>query len=461
MDDDRDPHKARRTPRHNHTQKAAENGLSRPAQAQESMPAQASISPGDTRLAGRGNSIVRVAMMQSMQQTVGNRALQRFLQQAAQSAQQQDDPNHASGAVAALPNRGAAVQRKPNIAAIQRSVAGSFPTKAGIFEMGMETKEGAVAGTGPSGLQGTIKFVPDKSAPYTNKLGLIQVVKLTDGGANNVNPVSLPTATGPQVRTGEDKAAGVEKGFFTDVLHNDPFITKKAKSAGDALGPYYPFSNKGDQIFGFKRSEDAGDIKATELFDFPGTTSTTSNLNFSFETVAHADDTGQNYGAVKWAFGLLAGKVVNETSSISDDASATWQAAVSKHRDFYVHEPVTFYFGFDADSLESGEAGKIDEFLDYLKQFPDVQVDLQGFADQRGNASHNRDLADRRTDAVAQGLIRKGVQAGRIQTRASAGASTGFTKDATTGQDKEANRRGNRRVTLTFLHTATPAGGTP
>ncbi|HYO50354.1 MAG TPA: DUF4157 domain-containing protein, partial [Chloroflexia bacterium] len=54
-----------------------------PASAQESAANYPSTLLGDSRLSGRGNAPVRTAVMQRMQQTVGNRAVQRFLQRAA------------------------------------------------------------------------------------------------------------------------------------------------------------------------------------------------------------------------------------------------------------------------------------------------------------------------------------------------------------------------------------------
>jgi outer membrane protein OmpA-like peptidoglycan-associated protein len=340
---------------------------------------------------------------------------------------------------------------------------GSFPTAHGGFEMGMEAKEGALTGAGPSGLRGTIKFLPGESAPYSNKIGLVQIVKLTDAGGANVSPVSLPATTAPHVRTGEDKALGIEKGYFTDVLHQDPFTTpgkSTPATPGQELSPYYPVAPGGSikpgDTFGFRRSKEAKDIKPAGLFDFPGTTSKTANLDFRFETVAKGDDNLITYGALKWSFGLRAGKVVNEQMSVSDTESATHEAAMEKHRDFYVHEPVTFYFGFDKDVPEPTEVSKIDTFLDYLNRFPDVELDLTGYADLRGSRDYNIALANRRANAIAQALIAKGVDAGRINLQAPVGATTEFTSDvkSPTEQEREELRRANRRVTVRFRRTA-------
>jgi outer membrane protein OmpA-like peptidoglycan-associated protein len=123
---------------------------------------------------------------------------------------------------------------------------------------------------------------------------------------------------------------------------------------------------------------------------------------------------------------------------------------MDKHRDFYTHEPVTFYFDFDSDKLSPTEIDKIDTFLDYLTRNPDVRLTSTGFADHRGDPGYNRRLARNRAEAVAQALLTKGVDAARINPPATRGATEDFTQDAVTDQDSEANRRGNRNVTLTF-----------
>jgi len=160
---------------------------------------------------------------------------------------------------------------------------------------------------------------------------------------------------------------------------------------------------------------------------------------------------------------------------VNAGSSATFTEAMERHRDFYVHEPVTFYFAFNSDVLDGTEGAKIDAFLAYLTRNPTVRLSLEGFADQVGGASaYNVELSRRRANAVRAGLIARGIAAARINAPVVAtGASTAAT-DATsqvpagTGdqggnaavgadQSREANRWANRRVVLTFNHP--PAAG--
>jgi outer membrane protein OmpA-like peptidoglycan-associated protein len=397
----------------------------------------------------------RGKVARQIQRRLGNRHTQRVVERARRAA----DPYRATSAHADLPVRGAAI--------VQRTMAGSFPTSFGGFDMDMQTQEGAVPGTGPSGLTGTIKFLPDVKAPYSNKIALTQIVKLTDGGGSNVDPASMPAASGPSLRTKEDAAGGVEGGFFTDVLHNDFTNGNVVAPAGSNLPAQYPFGpGGGPQVTGFKRSDNLADIKAAELFDAPGTTSPTGRLDFSFETVARGDDVQQTYGSVKWAFSVDSGKVVDEKGpTVTDAQSATFDAALDKHRDFYTHEPLTFYFEFDSRDLTGGEVTKINpEVLDYLARNSDTRLTLTGRADMLGNAAYNRQLSADRIEAVRTALIGAGIDGARINATTPAdiiGATTDQTTDAVTPQVGDPNRRGNRSVIVTFERTATPAPAGP
>lgn len=342
----------------------------------------------------------------------------------------------------------------------------SLPTSNGVFEFEMETREGLLAPAplpagAKSGVRGNIKFDPATTAPYSNEITLIQIVKLTDSGTgDNVNSGTM--VPGRDVRTTEVAGNGVpgssvEGGFLTDVEHRRGGVDA---APGSALAPQYPFGpGGGSQVIGFKRSDDPADIKKAELFDFPGTRSATHNLDFEFETVAKGEDTNTVYGSLNWSFGIRAGDVVNEQVNAADAQSGTFDEALELHRDFYVHEPVTFYFGFDQDTLEATEIAKIDGFLDYLTRFPDVRLSLTGYADRRGSADYNLDLSLRRAENVKQALLDKGIEEGKIDDII---LGMGATEEHTSGdrapnagrsQDLEANRRGNRRVTLTFEHT--------
>jgi outer membrane protein OmpA-like peptidoglycan-associated protein len=355
---------------------------------------------------------------------------------------------------------------------IQRAIAPTLTVPQGEFHVATVINN-APPGSTRASFGITIDFLPDTDAPYSNQIGLIQIVRdVNSDTGENVEPVSLPASRGDDLRTQTTDATGVEEGFFTDVLHNDEPARRGAGTdfpAGGSLPPQYPFGRDPAQTtpptpglsrpfssgaraatIGYKRSDDPADIKAAQLTDQPGSS---GNRNFDFETVAKGEDTLNIFGALKWGFEIRNGQIQNDQGTASGAQSATFDAALERHRNFYVHEPVIFYFDFDSDVLSATEEAKIDTFLAYLGRFPDVQVTPTGFADRRGGRSqYNVDLSLRRAEAVDAALRAKGVPDTQINRAVSSGATESFTPDAVTDQDRDANRRGNRRVVLTFSH---------
>ncbi|MBN8455935.1 DUF4157 domain-containing protein [Accumulibacter sp.] len=386
-------------------------------------------------------------------------------------------------------------------APIQCSFAGTYmiPGSSSLFEIDLQTREGALAASPTkSGLDGYLRFVPGIGEPNSSVIGLWQVNSTIDASGADVNAASMPAAQAPRgalgdpgLRTEADPLRGIEGGFKTDVLHR-PNATSPGVPAGSALSPRYPWgaaapgtvgfggttqqpasrgsgigANPLGQVAGYKRSDDPADIRTASLYDFPGTSSPTDVITWTFESAAIGEDTMVTYGAVNWGFTVNAGHVTNEHLQVEAGTSATFDEALERHRDFYVHEPVTFHFDFNDDALNATEEAKIDSFLPYLTRNPDVELALEGFADQVGGASqYNRDLSLRRAHAVEAALLAKGIGAARINgIIIGHGASTAATTDAGSGdeggdaavgadQSREANRWANRRVILTFSHVA-------
>jgi outer membrane protein OmpA-like peptidoglycan-associated protein len=385
------------------------------------------------------------------------------------------------------------------------------------FEIDLQTRNGAIATPATqSGMDGSIRFVPGAGDRNSNVIAITQIVKLLDQrpatAGRDLAPDTLPPdrrgrgALGTPGGILTDDAPGVDGGFFTDV-HHRPNAAAPAVGAGNPLSPRYNFqpaaagTNTGvgqtqqpaqygggtggrvGQTPGFKRSDRPEDIKSAAMYDFPGTAATTIDLDFEFQSVARGEDTQHNYGSVNWGFGLRAGSVVNEHLDVVAGASATFDEALERHRDVFVHEPVTIYFAFDRDNVAGAEEAKIAGLAGYLARNGRVLMTLDGFADQIGNAAYNVDLSERRVRAVrtsllghhpaitAAQLVANPVVAGGGGGHGISTAATDATSEVPAGtgdqngnaangadQSREANRQFNRRVTITFSH---PAGTGP
>lgn len=97
------------------------------------------------------------------------------------------------------------------------------------------------------------------------------------------------------------------------------------------------------------------------------------------------------------------------------------------------------YFGFDNALLDDENRARLDSNLTVLNQYPTLQISIQAFTDQAGDAVYNRWLAEQRQRAVVNFLLQSGIDRRRMKVAAPAmeapiNSSTGV-------QDRIVNRR--------------------
>src|SRR3989344_1251405 len=68
-----------------------------------------------------------------------------------------------------------------------------------------------------------------------------------------------------------------------------------------------------------------------------------------------------------------------------------------------------------ANSAQAGP--RLDKLANFLKQFPDRKLLIEGYTDSVGSDSYNQDLSDRRAQAVRDALVQRGVDTSRITAR--------------------------------------------
>jgi outer membrane protein OmpA-like peptidoglycan-associated protein len=107
--------------------------------------------------------------------------------------------------------------------------------------------------------------------------------------------------------------------------------------------------------------------------------------------------------------------------------------------------PGTVHFGFDSSSIDAGTAAALDAVANYLIAHTDQSVVLVGHTCPLGDDGYNLALGMRRAEAVAAGLMARGVAPARIST-----TSAGETQ--VVSADPQAYSS-DRRVELSFLCT--------
>ncbi len=81
-----------------------------------------------------------------------------------------------------------------------------------------------------------------------------------------------------------------------------------------------------------------------------------------------------------------------------------------------INQLQTVFFGFDSSEL-SGEARIIlDENIQWLKQHPNVEIQIQGHCDEQGTVEYNFALGDRRAKSVKAYLIQTGIDGAKLRT---------------------------------------------
>ena len=90
--------------------------------------------------------------------------------------------------------------------------------------------------------------------------------------------------------------------------------------------------------------------------------------------------------------------------------------APGSEQDFVVNVGDRIYFDLDSYSVRPEAQPRLDAQAAWLARYPQVNVRIEGNADERGTREYNLALGARRAESVRNYLIQRGVPAGRIDT---------------------------------------------
>ncbi len=99
-------------------------------------------------------------------------------------------------------------------------------------------------------------------------------------------------------------------------------------------------------------------------------------------------------------------------------------------------------FGFDSYSLTPESQESVMELAGILNKYPETNLIIDGHTDNRGTASYNQGLSERRANSVTNYLKMRGVSGDRLTTR-----GMGFGNPIETNETDE-GRAKNRRVEI-------------
>ncbi len=107
---------------------------------------------------------------------------------------------------------------------------------------------------------------------------------------------------------------------------------------------------------------------------------------------------------------------------------------------------LAIYFRTESDAIDDEAMPRIQKLAEFVKQFPEIKLLIEGFADKRGTTIFNRQLGTKRAQAVRSALLKSGLDSKRILIH-----SYGESRAAATESDHEGtffDRRVNITLTL-------------
>jgi peptidoglycan-associated lipoprotein len=116
-------------------------------------------------------------------------------------------------------------------------------------------------------------------------------------------------------------------------------------------------------------------------------------------------------------------------------------AAGPSDDELFTKEVRDAYFDFNKADIRSDARDALAKTADFLRNYPQFKVTIEGHCDERGSTEYNLALGDRRASAVKQYLISLGISADRLNT-VSFGKEKPFCMQ-TTEDCYQQNRRGH------------------
>jgi peptidoglycan-associated lipoprotein len=114
----------------------------------------------------------------------------------------------------------------------------------------------------------------------------------------------------------------------------------------------------------------------------------------------------------------LGGCATNEAGSGAQLAGADGKGPITPgtQRDFSVNVGDLVYFSSDSTDLTPEAQSTLQKQAQWLRQYPQFTITIEGHADERGTREYNIALGARRATSVRNFLAQNGVQATRVRT---------------------------------------------
>lgn len=146
------------------------------------------------------------------------------------------------------------------------------------------------------------------------------------------------------------------------------------------------------------------------------------------------DDMDANFFGIGFNYKFAAAPVV--AAVVTEEVMEEEPVMMTKtHKEEYG----TGTFEFDSATLTDSVSERLDNFVNFLNEYPQAQVEITGYTDSSGPAAYNQKLSERRAQAVADYLVAAGIDADRFTVKGMGEENP--VADNSTHEGREKNRR--------------------
>ena len=149
--------------------------------------------------------------------------------------------------------------------------------------------------------------------------------------------------------------------------------------------------------------------------------------------------------AVLLVVGLVAACANDENKPSSSLTGRDGSVTPGSHRDFSVNVGDIVYFTTDSTDLTPEATAILQKQSQWLQQYPQYTITIEGHADERGTREYNLALGDRRANAAKNYLAARGISSARISV-----ISYGKERPVALGSDEASYAQNRRAVTVVF-----------
>ena len=142
---------------------------------------------------------------------------------------------------------------------------------------------------------------------------------------------------------------------------------------------------------------------------------------------------------------LLAGCDVDTDSSVEPIDMQSVSSYQGEFEAAVGYEGDRVFFGFDQYKVPAKDDAKLRKMVDWIKEHPGVQVNIEGHCDERGTSEYNMGLGMRRAEAMKKALERCGLDCTNVSV-----TSYGKERPAVPGSNEAAYAK-NRRAVIVII----------